>query len=53
MLYGKSQIKAVLQNGFELCDEKCSCRKSLEMAVWTDEKVIDQELKENLKVLFE
>jgi len=46
-------IKAVLQNGFELCDEKCSCRKSLEMAVWTDEKAIDTEQKENLKVLFE
>jgi len=46
-------IKAVLQNGFELCDEKCSCRKSLEMAVWTDEKIIDKKLKEDLKVLFE
>lgn len=46
-------IKAVMENGFELCDDKCSCRKSLEMAVWTDEKVIEKNLKEELKVLFE
>ena len=46
-------IKAVMENGFELCDEKCSCRKSLEMAVWTDGKVIDEKQKEDLKVLFE
>ena len=46
-------IKAVLQSGSELLFEGCPCRKSLELAVWTDPAQIDAQTKEKLKVLFE
>ena len=46
-------IKAVLTSGRELVYEDCRCRKSLDLAVWTDQGQIDPADKENLKVLFE
>ncbi len=46
-------IKAVLSGEHELADEKCHCRKSLELAVWTDRSKIETAKKERLKVLFE
>jgi 5'-methylthioadenosine phosphorylase len=46
-------IKAVLQSGSELVCEDCSCRKSLDLAVWTDQSQIKPADKEKLKVLFE
>ncbi len=46
-------IKAVLSGGHELLGEGCSCRKSLELAVWTDKSKIDTTEKEKLNVLFE
>jgi len=46
-------IKAVLQSDSELVYENCQCRKSLDLAVWTDQSQIDPADKEKLKVLFE
>lgn len=46
-------IKAVLSGEHELCSEDCPCRKSLELAVWTSEEMIDPNMKEKLEVLFE
>ena len=46
-------IKAVLTNSGQLVRGDCSCRKSLELAVWTDQSQIEPADKENLKVLFE
>ncbi len=46
-------IKAVLNNDTELVYEDCHCRKSLDLAVWTDQSQIDSADKEKLKVLFE
>lgn len=46
-------IKAVLTSGRELVREDCHCRKSLDLAVWTDQSQIDPADKEKLKVLFE
>jgi 5'-methylthioadenosine phosphorylase len=46
-------IKAVLHGGSELVCEDCSCRKSLDLAVWTDQSQIKPADKEKLKVLFE
>jgi 5'-methylthioadenosine phosphorylase len=46
-------IKAVLSSEHELIGEDCHCRKSLDLAVWTDPAWIDPADKENLKVLFE
>ena len=34
-------IKKVLQTDGPLCDNNCSCRKSLELAVWTNPEKID------------
>jgi 5'-methylthioadenosine phosphorylase len=45
-------IKALLEQGSDLCDDGCSCRKSLELAVWTNPQVIDTKVKEELSVLF-
>jgi 5'-methylthioadenosine phosphorylase len=45
-------IKAILHRGSELICEGCSCRKSLDLAVWTDRSQIRQADKEKLKVLF-
>jgi 5'-methylthioadenosine phosphorylase len=46
-------IKAVLQSDSELVYENCQCRKSLDLAVWTDQNEIEAADKEKLKVLFE
>jgi 5'-methylthioadenosine phosphorylase len=46
-------IKAVLVSESKLVCEDCQCRKSLDLAVWTDPVQIDPEDKEKLKVLFE
>jgi len=46
-------IKAVLQSDRELVCEECHCRKSLDLAVWTDSAQIEPADKERLKVLFE
>lgn len=45
-------IKAVLQSESELACEDCSCRKSLDLAVWTNPNQIKPADKEKLKVLF-
>ena len=46
-------IKAVLSSEHELISEDCHCRKSLDLAVWTDPGRIEPADKEKLKVLFE
>lgn len=46
-------IKAVLSSEHELAGEDCHCRKSLDLAVWTDPGRIKKDDKEKLKVLFE
>ncbi|HEW79353.1 MAG TPA: S-methyl-5'-thioadenosine phosphorylase [Phycisphaerales bacterium] len=46
-------IKAVLTSSHELVCKDCCCRKSLDLAVWTDQSQIDSADKEKLKVLFE
>jgi 5'-methylthioadenosine phosphorylase len=46
-------IKAVLHGGSGIVCEDCSCRKSLDLAVWTDQSQIKAADKEKLKVLFE
>ena len=46
-------IKAVLTTSRELVCEDCHCRKSLDLAVWTDQSQIDPADKEKLRVLFE
>ena len=45
-------IKAVLGSDLDLVCEDCHCRKSLDLAVWTDPAHIDPVDKEKLKVLF-
>ena len=46
-------IKAVIERDGELCSDGCECRKSLELAVWTDPKAIDGAKRRELGVLFE
>ena len=46
-------IKAVLRRGGELVCEDCHCRKSLDLAVWTEASQISPEDKKKLEVLFE
>jgi len=46
-------IKAVLESDSELVCENCHCRKSLDLAVWTDQSQISPADKEKLKILFE
>ena len=46
-------IRAVLTGGLKLVSEDCPCRKSLELAVWTDKNQITATERETLKVLFE
>ncbi|HEC04485.1 MAG TPA: S-methyl-5'-thioadenosine phosphorylase [Phycisphaerales bacterium] len=46
-------IEAVLSSNHELAGDDCHCRKSLDLAVWTDQGRIDEADKEKLKVLFE
>ena len=46
-------IKAVLQSDSELCSDDCPCRRSLELAVWTDPAQVGPTEKQKLKVLFD
>jgi 5'-methylthioadenosine phosphorylase len=46
-------IRAVLQSDAELVCEDCPCRKSLDLAVWTDQARIHKADRERLNVLFE
>jgi len=46
-------VEAVLNSRITLTDENCPCRKSLELAVWTDKKQLNAREKNRLKVLFE
>ena len=46
-------IMAVLNSDAELVCEECQCRRSLDLAVWTDQSQISAVDKEKLKVLFE
>jgi len=46
-------IEAVLAGDHDLVCESCHCRKSLDLAVWTDQSRIDKRLKKELNVLFE
>jgi len=46
-------IMAVLTSGSELVCEDCQCRKSLDLAAWTDQSQIAPINKEKLEVLFE
>jgi 5'-methylthioadenosine phosphorylase len=46
-------ISKTLETGGKLCDDNCPCRKSLELAVWTDRKLIAKDLQDKLSVLFE
>ncbi len=46
-------IEAILESDRELVSEGCHCRKSLDLAVWTDPAQIDPAEKDNLKVLFQ
>jgi 5'-methylthioadenosine phosphorylase len=44
-------ISKTLEAGGQLCDDSCSCRKSLELAVWTDRKLISKEMQDKVAVL--
>lgn len=46
-------LKAVLTSERELVSESCHCRKSLDLAVWTNQNQIGSTEKERLEVLFE
>ncbi|MCJ7673662.1 MAG: S-methyl-5'-thioadenosine phosphorylase [Sedimentisphaerales bacterium] len=46
-------IQAVLAGEAALVSDDCPCRKSLDLAVWTDQSQISAADKEKLKVLFE
>ncbi len=46
-------VEAVLQSRSGLVCEDCSCRRSLDLAVWTDQSQIKPADKEKLKALFE
>ncbi|MHC4335888.1 MAG: MTAP family purine nucleoside phosphorylase [Planctomycetota bacterium] len=46
-------IRAVLQGDADLVCADCSCRRSLDLAVWTDQAQIEAAHREKLKVLFE
>ncbi|MHC4159248.1 MAG: S-methyl-5'-thioadenosine phosphorylase [Planctomycetota bacterium] len=46
-------IKSVLTSGSELVCEDCCCRRSLGLAVWTNQSQIESAEKEKLGVLFE
>ncbi|MHC4112173.1 MAG: S-methyl-5'-thioadenosine phosphorylase [Planctomycetota bacterium] len=46
-------IKAVLGSDLDLVCKDCECRKSLDLAVWTNPAQIEKADKEKLKILFE
>ena len=45
-------IEAVLQSDQQLCCDDCYCRKSLELAVWTDKGAISDAEMKKLDILF-
>ncbi|MEN8127304.1 MAG: S-methyl-5'-thioadenosine phosphorylase [Planctomycetota bacterium] len=45
-------IEQVLKSDSPLCDDTCECRKSLELAVWTDADTIDSQINSALAPLF-
>ncbi len=45
-------IEKVLETGDAICDETCDCRKSLELAVWTQSDAVDPAVKAELGPLF-
>ena len=46
-------IEAVLDSDLRLNGRDCACRKSLDLAVWTDGEAIPSDQEEKMKVLFE
>jgi 5'-methylthioadenosine phosphorylase len=46
-------IKAILANKHEMVCENCDCRRSLDMAVWTDKSKISSAERKRLAILFE
>ncbi len=46
-------IKKVLQSDSDLLYDDCSCRKSLALAVWTNQNIIEATIKKRLSLLFE
>jgi 5'-methylthioadenosine phosphorylase len=46
-------ITALLENNSELISDGCPCRKSLDLAVWTDPSSIDASRKQELNTLFQ
>jgi len=46
-------IKTLLEQSDNLCDDTCPCRKSLELAVWTNPQAIDPKIRQELTLLFE
>ena len=46
-------VMAVLKSDGNLASDDCQCRKSLELAVWTDQSKIDAAEKEKIKILFD
>jgi 5'-methylthioadenosine phosphorylase len=46
-------IKTALSSSLTVCSDECPCRKSLELAVWTNDKQIKAADKKKLAVLFE
>ena len=45
-------IKAVLDKKLNMCDVNCPCRKSLELAIWTQDSFISKADKDKLAILF-
>jgi len=45
-------IEKTLETDSALCDETCPCRKSLELAVWTNPQAVDSDLRLRLAPLF-
>ena len=46
-------IEKLLESDLQLCDDTCPCRKSLNLAVWSSPKAVNQKEKEILAPLFE
>ena len=48
-----SLIEKILKGGEEIGSEDCGCRRSLDLAVWTDKKAITAAQRKKVAVLFE
>jgi len=46
-------IEAILANKHEIVYDKCDCRRSLDMAVWTDKSKISAAERKKLAIVFE